>query len=299
LIAAPRRVAAQSAAKVARIAALDDGDKSTRAAYWKVFRQRLGQLGYIEGRNITFETRWAERDQDLLPQPAAELVRSKSDVIVATGTPPTRAAMLATTTIPIVFTDSADPIKAELVASLARPAGNVTGLSIMSTAIVGKWLELLREVKPAARRIGFLGAASNAGTMAVFQQLRREAPSLNVFVQLMDARNPAEIGRAFETMSSERFDAVIVTATAILLPYWAPDRRPRDTTSAARAVRATRVHRRRRIDVVWNGLFSPVQSRGRGCSSDIAGRQTYRAAGRAATQPPDGGESENRECPWP
>lgn len=215
----PKAALGQPAKRLARIGILDDGDRSTRAPYWQVFRERLRELGYIEGMNLTIESRWADGEPSRLPQLAAELVRLEPNVIVATGTPPTRAAMLATSTIPIFFTDSADPIKAELVASLARPAGNVTGFSIMSTAIAGKWIELLREVNPSVKRVAFLGPASNAATMAVFQQLQRDAKTVDVEVRMLDSHDAASIETAFATMASERIDAVIVTATAILLPH--------------------------------------------------------------------------------
>ena len=139
-----------------RIGFLDEGTASGSAVLVEAFRQELSKLGWIEGKNITIEYRFAERKTERLPELAADLVRLKVDLIVVTGTPSALAAKSATTTIPIVMTNAGDPVGAGLVASLARPGGNVTGLSSLSTELNTKRLEILKDAVPKLARVGLL-----------------------------------------------------------------------------------------------------------------------------------------------
>src|SRR4029434_9398652 len=139
---------AQQKSKVPRIGYLDNSTASGMAGLLETFRQELSKLGWIEGKNVTIEYRFAEQNNERLPELAADLVRLKVDLIVATGTPIALDAKSATTTIPIVMVSSGDPVAAGLVASLARPGGNVTGLSALSTELNTKRLEILKDAIP-------------------------------------------------------------------------------------------------------------------------------------------------------
>ena len=147
---------AQQTGKIFRIGILDPSTASGSAVLLEAFRQELSKLGWIEGKNITIEYRFAEQKPERLPELAAELVRLKVDLIVVTGTPSALAAKKATTTIPIVMTNAADPVGAGLVASLARPGGNVTGLSSLSPELNTKRLEILKDAVPKLARVGVL-----------------------------------------------------------------------------------------------------------------------------------------------
>jgi ABC-type uncharacterized transport system substrate-binding protein len=145
---------AQQTGKIFRIGFLDPSTASGMAVMVDAFRQELGKLGWIEAKNITIEYRFAESKPERLPELAADLVRLKTDLIVAAGTGPALAAKSATTTIPIVVTQSADPVAAGLIASLARPGGNVTGLSTLSPELNTKRLEILKDAVPNLARVG-------------------------------------------------------------------------------------------------------------------------------------------------
>ncbi len=155
LISAPA-ANAQQPGKILRIGYLDSSTASGSAVLVEAFRQELNKLGWIEGKNITIEYRFGEQKSERLPELAAELVRLKVDLIVATGTRPALAAKSATTTIPIVMTSPGDPVAAGLIASLARPGGNVTGLSGLSPELNTKRLEVLKDAVPKLARVGLL-----------------------------------------------------------------------------------------------------------------------------------------------
>src|SRR5215831_18507944 len=174
-------VQAQQTGKVFRIGFLDQGTASGSGVLVDAFRQELSKLGWIEGKNITIEYRFAEQKRERVPELAAELVRLKVDLIVATTTPSALVAKSATTTIPIVMVSAADPVSAGLVASLARPAGNVTGLSALSTELDTKRLEILKDAVPKLVRVGFLRLAG--GTVPgdlVLKDLRPAALALKL-----------------------------------------------------------------------------------------------------------------------
>jgi putative ABC transport system substrate-binding protein len=175
-------------------------------------------LGYVEGQNIAIEARWAEGKYERLPGLAAELVRLKMDTIVAYGVA-IQAAQQATGTIPIVMAAVIDPVGADFVASLARPGGNITGLSSMAPEMVGKQLELLKEVVPAVSRVALLGNPANQGNAAQMREAQDTARQLGVQLQPLEVRSPAEIDGAFAAITAERAGAVIVFADAVLLDH--------------------------------------------------------------------------------
>ena len=170
---------------------------STIAARIEAFRQGLRELGYVEGKNIVIEYRYAEGKLDRLPALAAELVRLKVDVIVTGGPTATRAAKEATTTIPIVMAQDNDPVGNGFVASLARPGGNITGLSTLAPEISGKQLELLKEIVPKLSRVAVLGTSTNPGNAQSLKETELAAAAFGVKLQYLDVLDPKDIETAF------------------------------------------------------------------------------------------------------
>jgi putative ABC transport system substrate-binding protein len=221
VLLAPLAGEAQHAATILRIGFLSPSSlsDSRTARFLQAFRQGLRELGYAEGQNIAIESRFAEGKWNQLPGLAAELVRVKVDVIVTYTTPATQAAKQATGTIPIVVATVIDPVAAGLVASLAHPGGNVTGLSQMVPELVGKQLEVLKEVAPKISRVALLSNPANSAHALAIRDMKVAARSLGVQLQLLEARGPSEIGSAFAAMTTERAGAVIVLVDSMLIDH--------------------------------------------------------------------------------
>jgi putative tryptophan/tyrosine transport system substrate-binding protein len=175
------------------------------AAFFKALRE----LGWVEGKNVAFEHRYAENRLERLPELAADLVRRKVDVIAAAGTLAPLAAKRATTTIPIVMTAAGDPLGSGLVASLARPDGNVTGMSLMATDLGAKRLELLKEVLPRLSRVAVLWNADNPYSVLVFKETQAGGRTLGIEVRSLEVRGPGDFDSAFEAAKGLRPDALI------------------------------------------------------------------------------------------
>ena len=186
---------AQQTGKIFRIGFLDPSTASGSAVSWEAFRQELSKLGWIEGKNIAIEYRFAEQKNERLPELAADLVRLKVDLIVVTGTPSALAAKKATTTIPIVMTNAGDPVAAGLVASLARPGGNVTGLSSLSPELNTKRLEILKDAVPKLARVGLLRQSGGG--------IGSRAPTERA--QACGSGTEAKIGRDRDSTRRQRF----------------------------------------------------------------------------------------------
>ena len=181
-------------------------------------RQGLKETGYVEGENVTIEYRWAENQLDRLPELAAHLVRRQAAVIVASGgRDATLAAKAATTTIPIVFLTGEDPVRLGLVASLARPAGNLTGINFLNTELATKRLELLRELVPGAKRVAVLvNPVDTTNTDSTLRAIEPAARAIGLQIQVLTASISREIDAAFATIERDRSDAVFVGQTAFL-----------------------------------------------------------------------------------
>ena len=179
----------------------------------------LRELGWIEGKNIAFERRYAENRLDRLPALAAELVDLKVDVIVAAGTLAPLAAKRATTTIPIVMTAAGDPVGSGLVPNLARPGGNVTGLSLMVPDLGGKRLELLKELLPRMSRVAVLWNAANPYPALVFKETERAAQTLGIAVQSLEVQEPNDFGHAFEAAERHQPDALIMVEDPLTIDF--------------------------------------------------------------------------------
>jgi putative ABC transport system substrate-binding protein len=201
----------------ARVAILDEAQEATRAQLWAAFRNRLRELGYVEGRDVLLDARFAGGDPDRLPLLAAELVAGKPDVLVVVTTTVAVAAKKATSTIPIVALGPADPVKSGLVASLARPGGNLTGLAPNQGEIAGKWLELVRALRPDAKTLVYLTDTANPGEMLVYRDLEQRARSLGLESRALDGINAANVDQALASMQTRRTDALVVATTASLL----------------------------------------------------------------------------------
>jgi putative ABC transport system substrate-binding protein len=217
LLTAPLAAEAQQAAKIARIGYLT-GSLATGAHLHEAFRQGLRDLGYVEGRNVVIEYRSAEGKYERLPALAADLVALKVDVIVVTSTPAALAAKQATRTIPIVLAWAGDPVGSGLVTSLARPGGNVTGLSMLAPELVGKRLELLTQAVPGVSRVAALwhpGDLPERTEKDMLKEADVAARALGVRLQVVEARGPEDFDRAFSDMTRARADAVIVQSTNV------------------------------------------------------------------------------------
>ncbi len=210
--------AAQSASKVPKVGYISPGASSELARLRRIdaFRQGLRELGYVEGQSIVVEPRWAEGKYDRYPALVTDLVRSKVDVIVAVGGAATRAAQQVTKTIPIVMSVVIDPVGSGLVASLARPGGNVTGTTTMAPDLVGKQLELLKEAIPRLSRVAILFNPDNPASAPQLVEAETAARALEVRLQALEARNPQEIDNAFALMTRERAGAFLLLGDAIL-----------------------------------------------------------------------------------
>ena len=202
-------IEAQQPAKISRIGYLSAGSPSSNPARREAFRRGLRELGYVEGKNIVIEDRSAEERFDRLPALAAELVRLKVDVIVSAGPIPTRVAKEATSTIPIVMAQDSDPVANGFVASLARPGGNITGLSTLAPELSGKQLEILKETIPRLSRVAVFATSTFPGNAQMLKETELAAGALGVKLQYLDVLGPKDIATSFQAAGKGRADAVL------------------------------------------------------------------------------------------
>ena len=229
LLAAPLAAEAQLPAKVPRVGYLFSFTPPEGKHLWEACRHGLRELGYVEGHNVVLEPRWADGRHERLPALAADLVRLKTDVIVSAATPASRAAKAATRSIPIVIVAVGEPVKTGLVTSLARPGGNVTGLSLLTTDLSGKRVELLAEFVRPISRVAVLAHPDNPVHAVFLEETREAAQRLGVQIQSLQARNPREIEQAFDAAAADRVVALIVFDDPVIWSY-----RTQIVTQAAR-----------------------------------------------------------------
>ena len=208
---------AQQPKKVPRIGYLSGVSPSAISDRTEAFRQGLRELGYVEGKNIVIEYRWAEGRVDRLPDLATELVRLKVEVIVTSGPTPTRSTKEATVTIPIVMTQVGDPVGNGFVASLARPGGNITGLSTLAPELSGKQLELLKEIIPKLSRVAVLGTSTNPDSAQSLKETELAAGAFGVKLQYLDVLGPKDIETAFQAARKGRADAILALSSRVLV----------------------------------------------------------------------------------
>jgi len=218
LFAVPRAARAQQAGRVPRIGYLGASAPTLEPEILEAFRQGLRDIGYIEGQNIAIEFRWAEGHEDRLPELAAELVGLKVDVIVTAGTPGTLAARRATRTVPIVMTATGDPVRNGLVASLARPGGNVTGFSTLRPELEGKRLDLFKQTFPRFSRVAMLSDSANPSTQFYLPHIEAAARASRVTLQpAVEIRRVEDLDRAFAAIARGHADALFVVSGRSLL----------------------------------------------------------------------------------
>jgi putative ABC transport system substrate-binding protein len=211
----PLAARAQQAGKLPTMGIIGSGTAATQGHWYTAFVQRLRELGWTDGRNIAIEYRWGEGRNERFAEIAAEFVRRKIDVIVTSGTPAVLAAKEATSVIPIVFTLVGDPVGTGLVASLARPGGNVTGLSLQSTDLASKRLEILREVLPGVRALAIMANAGNPSSVAEMREVQATARTLGLDVITSEIRRADDIAPAMEALKG-RADAFYACVDALL-----------------------------------------------------------------------------------
>jgi putative ABC transport system substrate-binding protein len=220
LFAAPLAAEAQQAGKVYRIGVLENVGMAANAENLGAFRQGLGRLGYVEGRNLVIEYRSADGRAERFLDLAGELVRLEVDVIVTRGTPAALAARQATRTIPIVMASSGDPAAEGIVASLARPGGNVTGLHTMAPPeLGGRRLQLLEETVPGLSRVGVLWNPGNHYGPLLVRDMEKVAPAMGVQLRRFEVRGPWDFERTFEAAALGQIDALITVEDPVIFAY--------------------------------------------------------------------------------
>jgi putative ABC transport system substrate-binding protein len=210
----PPAARAQQPGRLPTIGFLGQSTRSAASEWVAAFGQRLRELGWIEGRNVAVEYRWAEGREERYAEVAAELVRLKVDAIVTSGTPAVLASKQATSVIPIIFATAGDPVGNKLVASLAQPGGNVTGLSTLGADLAGKRLELLREVIPGLGRLAVMGNVGNPFTVLEMGEVQEAAGKLGLAVITLEIRQAQDIAPAFEALKA-RSQALYVCTDAL------------------------------------------------------------------------------------
>ena len=210
VLAAPLAAEAQQPKTIARIGFLSSSSPERERPRLTTFQQALRELGYFEGQNIFIEQRYAGGSFQQLPELAADLVRAKVNILVAVGAPATRAARSASSGIPIIMVGVADPVGIGFVANLARPGGNITGLSDFTTGVVAKRLELLREIVPSESRVFVLLNPTNPSNLPQLKLTQAAAATLGMTPLALEAKSAEEIDRAFVAMRTKRAQAVIV-----------------------------------------------------------------------------------------
>ena len=213
LLAAPLAAHAQQAGKVFRIGILETIPAAQNAANLDALRKGLRELGYVEGRNLIIEYRSADGRAERFPELASELLRLKADLIVTRGTPAARAAMGATATIPVVMATMGDP--RAMVASFARPGGNITGVTTFSTELTAKRIELLKELVPNLSRVALLHNMGNPAAPPEWEETKTAARSLGLQAELLDVRSEGDLGRAFERAVRQHVNALLIGADGL------------------------------------------------------------------------------------
>jgi putative ABC transport system substrate-binding protein len=211
----PLPARAQQAGKLPTIGFLGQSTRSAASEWTAAFVQRLRELGWIDGRNVAIEYRWGEGRNERFAQIAAEFVRLRVDIIVTSGTPTIVAAKHATSVIPIVFATAGDPVGSGLVASLARPGGNITGLATLAADLAGKRLELLREVVPGLHRLAIMGNVGNPFTVLELGEVQAVAGTLGLEVDTLEIWGAQDIAPAFESLKGHADDALYVCTDAL------------------------------------------------------------------------------------
>jgi putative tryptophan/tyrosine transport system substrate-binding protein len=208
-------VARAQQTKIWRIGMLDTAPQEQNAANLAAFRQRLRELGYVEGQNLAIEYRWAEGRSDRLPELVSELLRLKVDALVVRGTQEAVAVKNATTTVPVIMSAVADPVRSGLATRLARPGGNFTGMVSFASELAGKNVELLRAMVPTIKLLASLRDASNPAAAMQWEGIQKAGRLLGIETRSFDVQNAADVSRAFDVASRDRVDAIYVNVDSV------------------------------------------------------------------------------------
>ena len=219
VLAVPLAAEAQRAGKMWRIGLLDYASDPASSSRWTALRDRLRELGYVEGQNVAFESRWSDAQKDRLPGLARELVNAKVDIIVTAGSESAAAAKRATGSVPIVMATGGDVVGSGIVASLARPGGNVTGVISLTSELGGKRLELLQQLIPRVSRVAILRDPDNRGTRAFVSDAERAAKSLGINLQVVSVHGHKDLDGAFLAMKRAHIDAVMFAENTAFIAY--------------------------------------------------------------------------------
>ncbi len=271
----PLAARAQERPNVPRVGYLFSLAQAESRHLWEACRQGLRELGYVEGQNVFLEARWAEGKYDRLPALVAEL-ELKVDVLIAAATPTNIAAKAGTGTMPVVFVAVADPVRAGLIASLARPGGRFTGLSLLTPETTGKRLQLLTEAVPNVRRVTVLLNPGNPSNFVFVEETQAAARPLDIELQLLEVRNPSDVERAFVTASAGRVQAMVVFDDPFIHSH-----RARIIELAVRhrlpaIYRNSGIRRRGLADGVWPAPSGPLPPFRRLLGQNPQGRQAGR-----------------------
>ena len=291
---------AQQQAKVPKIGWLGTGPgTSSGSGPSKLFWREFSKLGYVEGKNITIEYRYADNKLDLLPALAEELVRLKVELLVTGGVNGALAAKNATKTIAIVFNNVDDPIAAGLVDSLARPAGNITGFTIISGVLAGKRLELLKEAVPKLARVAVLWDPLNSGSTQQWQDTQLAARELGLQLHSMVVSSADKFESAFKDAVQARSAGLTVTSEPVGSLLTKTGHGPGDKKSAAGDILSGRFCRRRWLDVLRSRPGRTLQARRYSCRQDPEGNQARRHSRRTTDQVRADHQPQDRQADWP
>jgi len=268
------------AQRIWRVGMLETQSAEANATNFAAFRQSLTGLGYVQGRNLEIDYRSANGEAERFSQLAAMLVAAKVDVIVTRGTLAVRAAQTASSTIPVVMAASGEPLTTGIVASLAQPGGNVTGLSAFTNELIPKRIELLTETIPGIKRVAFLQDMANPVSQSQWEELKSAAHSARLEAVLLDIRNSNELAPAFESASAQRVDALLVGNDTVTQA----NRRQiveLGPTSPARDLCNSRICRSWRVNGLRSRLCRSLSTRRHLRGQDFQGCQAFRTAGAA------------------
>jgi putative ABC transport system substrate-binding protein len=272
--------------------AADDPEGQARLT---AFVQGLQQLGWTVGQNVRIDYRWGGSNADDIRKYAAELVALAPDVILAQSSAAVAPLLLATRTIPVVFTTVADPVGAGFVETLARPGGNATGFTNFEYSIAGKWLELLKEIAPGVMRVAVLRESAISAGAGQFGAIQAQAQSLGVELRPLDVRDAGEIERAITAFARGSNGGLIVTGSPAAVVHRGADRCAGGTAPITRRLQHPLLRHRRRSDLLWPRFRRPVPPRRRLRRSHPQGRETGGPGGAAADQIRAGDKSQDRQ----
>ena len=277
-VAWPLAVLGQQPAKLPTVGFFCQSTRSAASEWVAAFVQRLRELGWIENRTVAIDYRWVEGREERFAEVADEFVRLKVDVIVTSGTPAVLASKQATSVIPIIFATAGDPVRNNLVASLAQPGGNVTGLSLQMGDLAGKRLELLREVVPGLHRVAIMANVGNPFSVLELGEVQAAAGTLGLELVTLEIRHAQDIVPAFEALKG-RSEALYVCTDGLINTKSDSDQHSGGRRATTDDARVSGLRRSGRSHVLWSKLPEHVPARSRICRQDSAWDALWQSSG--------------------